>query len=75
MMRALAVIALLLIALPSRAEVERVRIPDACRELANRAGLPLTLTHSEAARAVAYLRLMNGRDPAVERCRWAMSRG
>ena len=50
MTRVLAVIALLLIALPSRAEVQRVRIPDACRELANRAGLPLTLTYSEAAR-------------------------
>ena len=24
---------------------------------------------------LAYLRLMNGRDPAVQRCRMAMSRG
>jgi hypothetical protein len=75
MTRALAVFALVLFALPSRAEDQRVRIPDACRELANRAGLPLTLTPSEAARAVAYLRLMNGRDPAVQRCRQAMLRG
>lgn len=75
MTRALAVIALVLFALPSRAEDQRVRIPDACRELANRAGLPLTLTPSEAARAVAYLRIMSGRDPAVQRCRQAMSRG
>jgi hypothetical protein len=73
MTRALAVIALVLFAPPSRAEDQRVRIPDACRELANRAGLPLRLTPSEAARAVAYLRLMSSRDPAVERCRHATS--
>jgi hypothetical protein len=73
--RALAVIALVLFALPSRVEAQRVRIPDACRELANRAGLPLTLTPSEATRAVAYLRLMSSRDSAVQRCRQAMSRG
>lgn len=37
----LAVIALVLLALPSHAEGVRVRIPDGCRELANRAGLHL----------------------------------
>jgi hypothetical protein len=72
MFRILAVIALMLLALPSRAEERRERIPAGCRELADRAGLPLALTHSEAARAVAYLALMSGRDPAVLRCRRAM---
>jgi len=68
----LAVIALLLLALPSRAEDERVRIPAACRELADRAGLPLTLTPAEAARAIAYIRIMISQDPAVARCRLAL---
>lgn len=73
---ALAAIALvLLLALPSRAEDEqRERIPGGCRELADRGGLPLTLTHTEAARAIAYLSLMSGRDPAVLRCRAAILR-
>jgi hypothetical protein len=73
---ALAAIALvLLLALPSRAEEEqRERIPGGCRELADRGGLPLTLTHAEAARAIAYLSLMSGRDPAVLRCRAAILR-
>jgi hypothetical protein len=75
MTRALAVIVLVLLALPSHSEVQRVRIPDACRELANRAGLPLTLTPAEAARAVAYLRLMISQDPAVQRCQHAMPGG
>ncbi|MGA3302075.1 MAG: hypothetical protein ABSC72_02160 [Methylovirgula sp.] len=65
-------IALLLLALPSRADEERVRIPAACRELADRAGLPLTLTHEEAARAIAYIRVMISEDPAVARCRLAL---
>jgi hypothetical protein len=69
----LAMIALVLLALPSRAaEEQRVRIPDGCRELADRAGLPLTLTPAEAKRAVAYLRVMISRDPAVARCRLAL---
>lgn len=68
----LAVTALLLLALPSRAEEARVSVPEGCRELAERAGLPLTLTHSEAARAVAYLRIMISHDPAVARCRFAL---
>jgi hypothetical protein len=68
----LAVIALVLLALPSRGEEERVRIPDACREVADRAGLPLTLTHAEAARAIAYIRIMISQDPAVARCRQAL---
>jgi len=68
----LAVIALVLIAVPSRAEEERVRIPDGCRELANRAGLPLTLSPAEAARAIAYIRVMISDDPAVARCRVAL---
>jgi hypothetical protein len=68
----LAAIALLLFALPSRAEDERVRIPDGCRELADRAGLPLTLTHAEATRAIAYIRVMLGQDAAVARCRQAL---
>jgi hypothetical protein len=67
----LAVIALLLLALPSRADV-RVAIPVASRELADRAGLPLTLTPAEAARAVAYIRVMVSQDPAVARCRLAL---
>ncbi|MGZ6317566.1 MAG: hypothetical protein ACXWNQ_09920 [Anaerolineales bacterium] len=72
MFRILAVIALVLLAVPSRAEERRERIPAGCRELADRAGLPLALTHAETARAVAYLALMSGRDPAVQRCRQAM---
>jgi hypothetical protein len=69
----LAMIALLLLlALPARADEERVRIPSGCRELADRAGLPLTLSHAEATRAIAYIRVMNGEDPAVVRCRLAL---
>ncbi len=75
MKRALAAMALvLLLSLPSGAAEQRERIPDGCRELATQAGLPLSLTHSEAVRAIAYLRLMSARDPAVIRCRRAMSR-
>ena len=74
MTRALAAIALVLLTLPSGAVEQRERIPDGCRELANRAGLPLTLTPAEATRAIAYLRLMSSRDPAVMRCRQAMLR-
>jgi hypothetical protein len=59
---------------PSGAEEVRERIPDGCRELANRAGLPLTLTHAEALRAIAYLSIMSSADPAVVRCRAAMLR-
>ena len=70
---ALAAIALVLLFRPSGAAEQRERIPGACRELANRAGLPLMLTHSEAVRAIAYLRLMSSRDPAVLRCQRAMS--
>ena len=63
------------LALPSRMVAEeRERIPSGCRGLADRAGLPLTLTHAEAVRAIAYLSLMSGRDPAVVRCRAAMLR-
>ncbi len=62
----------MLVALPSRAEERRERIPNGCRELADRAGLPLALTHAEAVRAIAYLSLMSSRDPAVLRCRAAM---
>lgn len=74
MTRTFAVVALVLLSLPSGAAEQRQRIPDGCRELATRAGLPLSLTHSEAVRAIAYLRLMSARDPAVIRCRLAMSR-
>jgi hypothetical protein len=49
----LAAIALMLLTPPSRAEEQRVRIPKGCRELADRAGLPLTLTRAEATRAIA----------------------
>jgi hypothetical protein len=69
--RVLVVIALMLLTLPSHGE-DRVRIPDGCREVADRAGLPLTLTLGEAKRAIAYLRIMNGQDPAVARCRLAL---
>jgi hypothetical protein len=68
----LALITLLLLAHPAHAEEQRVRIPDGCRELADRAGLPLTLTHAEATRAIAYLSVMISRDPAVVRCRSAL---
>jgi hypothetical protein len=68
----LAVSALMLLALPARADEQRVRIPAGCRELADRAGLPLTLTPAEAARAIAYLRVMISSDPAVARCRLAL---
>lgn len=68
----LAVIGLLLLALPSRAEEARVPIPAACRELAERAGLPLTLTPADAKRAIAYIRVMISEDPAVTRCRLAL---
>lgn len=72
---ALVAITLMSLALPSRMVAEeRERIPSGCRELADRAGLPLTLTHAEAVRAIAYLSLMSGRDPAVVRCRAAMLR-
>ena len=67
----LAVIALLLLASPSRAE-DRVPVPAACRELAERAGIPLTLTSAEAERAIAYIRVMVSDDPAVARCRLAL---
>ena len=53
---------------------ERVRIPNACREVADRAGLPLTLTLGQAKRAIAYLWVMNSQDPAVARCRLALPR-
>lgn len=69
---AVAMIALVLLALPARAEEQRVAVPGACRELADRAGLPLTLTHAEATRAVAYIRIMSSQDPAVARCRLAL---
>lgn len=65
--------ALMLLTLPSHGE-ERVRIPAACREVADRAGLPLTLTPSQAKRAIAYLRIMNSQDPAVARCLLALPR-
>lgn len=74
MSRILIVLALVLLSAPSRAEEQRERIPAGCRVLADRAGLPLALTRAEAARAVAYLALMSGRDPAVQRCRQAMLR-
>ena len=71
----LAASALALLALSARAAEEpRERIPAECRELADRVGLPLTLTHAEAVRAIAYVRLMNGQDPAVMRCRAAILR-
>jgi hypothetical protein len=68
----LAVTALMLLALPARADEQRVTIPAECRELASRAGLPLTLTRAEAKRATAYLRVMISTDPAVARCRLAL---
>jgi hypothetical protein len=68
----LATIVLVVLALPLRAEEARVRVPDGCGELADRAGLPLTLTPAEAARAIAYLRATISRDPAVARCRLAL---
>ncbi len=67
-----AVIALLLLASSLRAE-DRVTVPAACRALAMRAGIPLTLTHDEAERAVAYIRTVVSQDPAVARCRLALA--
>jgi hypothetical protein len=69
---AIAAIALVLLALPSRAEEVRIPIPAGCRELAERAGIPLALTRAEAARAIAYLRIYVSQDPAVARCRLAI---
>ena len=68
---ALAAIALMILALPSRAD-DRVPIPEGCRALAERAGIPLTLTHAEAARAIAYIRVLVSDDPEVARCRLAL---
>jgi len=70
---ALAAIVLALFTASAPADELRERIPDGCRELANRVGLPLSLTHAEATRAIAYLSLMSNRDPAVMRCRQAMA--
>jgi hypothetical protein len=66
-----AAIALMLLALPLRAD-DRVPIPEGCRALAERAGIPLTLTHAEAARAIAYIRVLVSDDPEVARCRVAL---
>ena len=66
-----AAIVLLLVASPLRAE-DRVPVPAACRALAVRAGIPLTLTHAEAARSVAYIRAVASQDPMVARCRRAL---
>ncbi len=68
----LAGLALMLLVLPARAEEQRIRIPAACRELANRVGLPLTLSPSDAARAIAYIRTTSIQDPAIARCRLAL---
>jgi hypothetical protein len=68
---AVAVVALLPLASVSRAE-DRVPVPAACRELAERAGIPMTLTHDEAERAVAYIRVIVSQDPVVVRCRLAL---
>ena len=64
---------LMLFPLPSSG-VERVSIPSACREVADRGGLPQTLTPGQAKRAIAYLAIMSSQDPAVTRCRQALSR-
>ena len=68
----IAVIGLLLLALPSRAEEVRVPVPAACRALAERAGLPLTLTHAEAeaARAIAYIRVMSAKTRRSRAAAW-----
>ncbi len=69
--RAIAAIALTLLTLPSHGG-ERVPIPSACREVADRGGLPQTLTPGQAKRAIAYLAIMSSQDPAVTRCRRAL---
>jgi hypothetical protein len=71
MPRILVTIALILLAPASYGE-ERVRIPGACRELADRFGVPLTLTVAEAKRAIAYINILSSQDPAVVRCRLAL---
>jgi hypothetical protein len=71
--RVMAVLALMLLTPPAHGE-GRMRIPNACREVADRGGLPLTLTPSQAKRAIAYLRIMSSQDPAVTRCRRALPR-
>lgn len=71
----LAAIVLTLLTLPAGGEEEkRERIPSECRDLANRAGLPLTLSRAEAVRAIAYLSVMRDGDSAVVRCRLAVLR-
>ena len=71
MPRVLAMIALILLAPASYGE-ERVRIPGACRELADRYGIPLTLTVAQAKRAISYINIISSQDPAVVRCRLAL---
>lgn len=71
MPRVLAAIALILLAPASYGE-ERVRIPGPCRELADRYGMPLTLTVAQAKRAISYINIVSSQDPAVVRCRLAL---
>ena len=72
---ALAAAALALLVMPVHAAGEkRERIPAGCRELADRVGLPMTLTKAQAIRAIAYVRQMDSHDPAVRRCLVAIRR-
>lgn len=71
MPRILAIVALILLALPCYGE-EKIRIPRACRELAKRFGVPLWLTPAQAKRAIDYVNVMNGQDPEVIYCRLAL---
>ena len=71
MNRVIAMTALILFTLPAFG-VERVRIPAACRELAERTGVPMWLTLAQAKRAIAYVNVMNGQDAVVARCQRAL---
>ncbi len=74
-MLAFAAAALALLVMPAHAAGEkRERIPAGCRELADRVGLPMTLTQAQAIRAIAYVRQMDADDPAVRRCLVAIRR-
>ena len=72
MPRILAIMALIVLVLPCYGGERKIRIPRACRELAERSGVPLWLTLAQAKRAIAYVNVMNSRDPAVVLCRLAL---
>lgn len=50
-----------------------VQVPEACRALAERNGYPMQITQTQAALALAALRMANKNDPDVQRCRAAIT--